>query len=169
MAHGPITSWQIDEEKTETVTYFIFLGSKITGDDDCNHEIKRVLLIGRKAMTNLDIILKSKDNAFPTKVCIVKAIAFPVAMYECESWNIKKTECRGIDAFKLWCWRRLLRAPWAARRSKQLILKEINPKCSLGGLTLKLKLQYFGHLMQRPNSLEKTLMLGKTEGLRRRG
>ena len=149
MAYGPITSWQIDEEKTETVTYFLFLGSKITVDDGCNHEIKRVLLIGRKAMTNLDSILKSKDNAFPTKVCIVKAIAFPVAMYECESWNIKKTQCQRIDAFKLWCWRSLLRVPWTASKSNQSIPKENNPEYSLEGLLLKLKLQYFGHLMQR--------------------
>ena len=144
-------------------------GSKITADGDCSHEIKRRLLLGRKVMTNLDNILKSKDITLPTKVHLVKAMAFPVVMYGCEGWTIKKAEHRRIDAFELWCWRRLLRVPWTARRSNQSILKEINPEYSLEGLMLKLKLQYFGHLMQRTNSLEKTLILGKTEGRRRRG
>ena len=153
----------------ETVTDFIFLGSKITADGDYSHEIKRHLLLGRKTMTNLDSILKSRDITLPTKAHIVKAIVFPVVMYGCESWTIKKAECRRMDAFELWCWRRLLRVPWTARRSNQSILKEMSPGCSLEGLMLKLKFQYFGHLMQRANSLEKTLMLGKTEGKRRRG
>ena len=144
MAPGPITSWQIDGE---TVTDFIFLGSKITADGDCSHKIKRPLLLGRKAMTNLDSILKSRDITFPTKVCLVKAMVFPVVMYGCESWTVKKAERRRIDAFELWCWRRLLRIPWTARRSNQSILKEITPEYSLEGLTLKLKLQYFGHRM----------------------
>ena len=135
-------------------------GSKITADGDCNHEIKRCLLLGRKAMTNLVSILKSRDITLPTKVCLVKAMVFPVVMYVCESWTMKKAECRGIDAFELWCWRRLLRVPWTARRSNQSILKEISPGCSVEGLILKLKLQYFGHLMRRVDSLEKTLMLG---------
>jgi len=169
MASGPITSWQIDEETVETVTDFIFLGSKITADADCSHEIKRYLLLGRKVMTNLDNILKSRDITLPTKVHLVKAMVFPVVMYECESWTIKKSERRRIDAFELWCWRRLLRVPWTARRSNQSILKEISPGCSLEGLMLKLKLQYFGHLMQRVDSLEKTLMLGGIGGRRRRG
>ena len=147
---------------------FIFLGSKITADGDCSHEIKRHLLLGRKVMTNLDSILKSRDVTLPTKVRLVKAMVFPVVVYGCESWTIKKAEQRRIDAFQLWCWRRLLRVPWTARRSNQSILKEISPECSLEGLMLKLKLQYFGHLMQRADSFEKTLMLGKSEGKRRR-
>ena len=152
----------------ETVADFIFLGSKITADDDCSHEIKRHLLPGRKVMTNLDSILKSRDITLPTKVHLVKAMVFPVVMYGCESWTIKTAECQRIDAFELWCWRRLLRVPWTAR-SNQSILKEIGPGCSLEGLMLKLKLQYFGHLMRRADSLEKTLTLGKIEGRRRRG
>ena len=147
MASGPITSWQIDGETMETVTDFTFLGSKITTDGDCSHEIKRFLLLGRKAMAKLDSILKSRDITLPTKVHIVKAMVFPVAMYGCESWTIKKAECRRIDAFELWCWRRLLRVPWTARRSKQSILKEISSEYSLEGLMLKLKRQYFGHVM----------------------
>ena len=147
MASSPITSWQIDGETVETMSDFIFLGSKITADGDCSHEIKRCLLLGRKVITNLDSILKSRDITLPTKVRLVKAMAFPVVMYGCESWTIKKAECRRIDAFELWCWRRLLRVPWTAKRSKQSILKEISPGCSLEGLMLKLKLQYFGHLM----------------------
>ena len=147
----------------------IFLGSKITADGDCSHEIKRSLLLGRKVMTNLDSILKSRDIILPTKVHLVKAMVFPVVMYGCESWTIKKAEHIRIDAFELWCWRRLLRVPWTARRSNQSILKETSPGCSLEGLMLNLKLQYFGHLMQRADSLEKTLMLGKIEGRRRRG
>ena len=143
---------------------FIFLGSKITVDGDCSHEIKRRLLLGRKVMTNLDNILKSRDITLPTKVCLVKAMVFPVVMHGCESWTVKKAEYRRIDAFELWCWRRLLRVPWTARRSNQSILKEISPGCSLEGLMLKLKLQYFVYLMQRTDSLEKTLMLGKIEG-----
>ena len=153
----------------ETVTDFIFLGSKITADGDCSCEIKRHLLLGRKAMTNLDSILKSRDITLPTKVCLVKAMVFPLVMYGCESWTIKKAEHQRIDAFELWCWRRLLRVPWTARRSKQSILKEISPGCSLEGLMLKLKLQYFGYLMRRVDSLEKTLMLGVIGGRRRRG
>ena len=144
MASGPITSWQIEGE---TVADFIFLGSKITADGDCSHEIKRCLPLGRKAMTNLDSILKSRDITLPTKFLLVKAMVFPVVMYGCESWTVKKAERQRIDAFKLWCWRRLLRVPWTARRSNQSILKEISPGCSLDGLMLKLKLQYFGHLM----------------------
>ena len=147
MASGPITSWQIDGETVKTVTDFILGGSKITADGDCNHEIKRHLPLGRKAMTNLDSILKSRDIILPTKVHLVKAMVFPVVMYGCESWTIKKAECRRIDALELWCWRRLLRVPWTARRSNQSILKEISPEYSLEGLMLKLKLQYFGHLM----------------------
>ena len=166
MASGPITSWQIDGETTETATDFLFLGSKITADGDCSHEIKRHLLLGRKAMANLDSILKTET--LPTKVCLVKAMVFSVVAYGCESWTIKKAECERIDTFDLWCWRRLLRVPWTARRSNQSILKEISPEYSLEGLMLKLKLQYFGHLMQRTDSLEKTLMLGKIEGGRRR-
>ena len=166
MASGPIISWQIDGE---TVADFIFLGSKIAADSDCSHEIKRCLLLGRKVMNNLDSILKNRDITLPTKICLVKAMVFPVVMYGCESWTIKKAKCQRIDAFELWCWRRLLRVPWTARGSNQSILKEISPGCSLGGLMLKLKLQYFGHLMRRVDSFEKTLMLGKTEGRRRRG
>ena len=147
MASGPITSWQIDGETMETVTGFIFLGSKITAEGDCGHEIKRCLLLGRKAMTNLDSILKSRDITLLTKVRLVKAMVFPVLMYGCESWTIRKAEHRRIDAFELWCWRRLLRVPWTARRSNQSILKEISSEYSLEGLMLKLKLQYFGHLM----------------------
>ena len=169
MAFGPITSWEIDGETVETVVDFIFLGSKITVDADCSHEIKRRLLLGRKAMTNLDSILKSRDVTLPTKVHLVKALVFPVVMCGCESWTVKKAERRRIDAFELWCWRRLLRVPWTARRSNQSILKEISPEYSLEGLMLKLKLQYFGHLMWRADSFEKTLMLGKIEGRRRRG
>ena len=169
MASSPITSWQIDGGTMETVTDFIFLGSKITEDGDCSHEIKRRLLLGRKAMTNLDSILKSRDITSPTKVCLVKAMVFPVVMYECESWTIKKAEHRRTDAFELWCWRRLLRVPWTTRRSNQSTLKEISSEYSLEGLMLKLKLQYFGHLMQRNDSLEKILMLGKIESRRRRG
>ena len=146
MASGPITSWEINGETVETVSDFIFWGSKITADGDCSHEIKRQLLLGRKVMTNLDSIFKSRDITLPTKVRLVKAMVFPVVMYGCESWTVKKAECRRIDAFELWCWR-LLRVPWTARRSSQLILKEIRPEYSLQGLMLKLKLQYFGHLM----------------------
>ena len=153
----------------ERVADFIFGGSKITADGDCSHEIKRRLVLGRKVMTNLDSIVKSRDITLPTKVHLVKAMVFPVAMYGCESWTVKKAECRRIDAFELWCWRRLLRVPWTARLSNQSILKETSPEYSLEGLMLKLKLQYFGRLMCRTDSLEKTLMLGKTEGRRRRG
>ena len=160
MASGPITSWEIDGETVETVSDFIFLGSKITADGDGSHEIKRRLLLGRKVMTNLDSIFKSRDITLPTKVHLVKAMVFPVVMYGCESWTVKKAECQRIDAFELWCWRNLLRVPWTARRSNQSILKEISPGCSLGGLMLKLKLQYFGHLMGGVDSLEKALMLG---------
>ena len=169
MASGPITSWQIDGETVETVTGFIFLGSTITTDGDCSHEIERRLLPGRKVMTNLDSILKSRNITLPSKVCLVKAMVLPVVMYGCESRTIKKAEHHIIDVFELWCWRRLLRVPRTARRSNQSILKEISPGCSLEGLMLKLKLQYFGHLMQRTDSLEKTLMLGKIEGRKRRG
>ena len=147
MASGSSISWEIDGETVETVSDFIFGGSKITADVDCSHEIKRRLLLGRKVRTNLNSIFKSRDITFPTKVCLVKAMVFPVVMYGCESWTVKKAECRRIDAFELWCWRRLLRVPWTARRSNQSILKEISPGCSLEGLMLKLKLQYFGHLM----------------------
>ena len=153
----------------ETVTDFIFLGFKITADGDCSHEIKRCSLLGRNAMTHLDSILKSRDIILPTKVPLVKVMVFPVLMYECESWAIQKAECQRIDAFELWCWRRLFRVPWTARRSNQSILKEISPEYSLGGLILKLKFQYFGQLMQRTDLFEKTLMLGKTKGRRRRG
>ena len=153
----------------ETVKNFIFLGSKITADGDCSHEIKRCLLLGRKAMTNLDSMLKSRDITLPTKLHLVKAMVFPVVMYGCESWTIKKAEHRRINAFEVWCWRRLLRVPWTARISNQSILKEISPGYSLEGLMLKLKLQYYGHLMRRTDSLEKTLMLGKIEGRTRRG
>ena len=166
MAFSPITSWQIDGE---TVANFIFLGSKITADGDCSHEIKRCLLLGRKVMTNLNSIIKSRDIILPTKVHLVKAMVFPVVIYGCESWDIKKAEHRRIDAFELWCWRRLLRVPWTSRRSNQSILKEISPGGSLEGLMLKLKLQYFGHLMRRVDSFEKTLRVGGIEGRRRRG
>ena len=169
MASGPITSWQIDVETEETVSDFILGGCKITADGDCSHEIKRCLLLGRKVMTNLDSIFKSRDITLPTKVCVVKAMAFPVVMYGCESWTVKKTESWRIDTFELWCWRRLLRVPWTARRSNQSILKEISPGCSLEGLMLKLKLQYFGHLMWRADSLKKTLLLGGIGGRRKRG
>ena len=163
MASGPITSWQIDGQTVD------FGGSKITADGDCSHEIKRRLLLGTKVMTNLDSIFKSRDISLPTKVHLFKAMVFPVVMYRCESWTVKKADRRRIDAFELWCWRRLLRGPWTARRSNQSILKEISPGCSLEGMMLKLKLQYFGHLMQRVDSLEKTLMLGGTGGRRSRG
>ena len=166
MASGPITSWQIDGE---TVAGFIFLGSKITADGDCSREIKRRLLLRRKVMINLDSILKSRGITLPTKVHLVKAMVFPVVMYGCESWTVKKAEHQRIDAFELWCWKRLLRVPWTARRSNQSILKEISPSCSWEGLMLNLKLQYFGHLMRRVDSLEKTLMLGGIRGRRRRG
>ena len=169
MASGPITSWEIDGETVETVSDFIFGGSKITADGDFSHEIKRRLLLGRKVMTNLESILKSRDITLPTNVCLVKAMVFPVVMYGCQSWTVKKVEHQKTDAFELCCWRRLLRVPWTARRSNQSILKEISPRCSLEGLMLKLKLQYFGHLMQRVDSLEKTLMLGGIGGRRRRG
>ena len=157
MASSPITSWQIDGETVETVADFIFWGSKITADGDCSHEIKRCLLLGRKVITNLDSMLKSRDITLPTKLCLVKAIVSPVVMYGCESWTVKKPEHQRIDAFELWCWIRLLRVPWTARRSNQSIFKEISSGCSLEGQTLKLKFQYLGHLMQRVNSLEKTL------------
>ena len=166
MASGPITSWEIDGE---TVSDFVFGGSKITADGDCSHEIKRPLLLGRKVMTNLDSIFISRDISLPTKVCLVKAMVFPVVMYGCESWSIKKVERGRIDSFELWCWRILLLIPCPARRSNQLILKEISPGISLEGMMLKLKLQYFGHLMQRADSFEKTLMLGKIEGRKKRG
>ena len=169
MASSPITSWQIDGEIVEIVADFIFLGSKITAAGDCSHEIKRRLLLGRKVMTNLNSILKSRDITLPTKVHLVKAMVFPVVMFGCESWTVKKAEQRRIHAFELWCWRRLLRVPWTSRKSNQSILKEISPGCSLEGQMLKLKLQYFGHLMWRADSFEKTLMLGKIEGRRRRG
>ena len=159
MSSGPITSWQMGRETMETVTDFIFLGSKITADGYCSHEIKRCLLIGRKVMTNLDSILKSRDITLPTKVHLVKAMIFSVVMYGYGSWTIKKAEHQRIDALQLWCWRRLLRVPWTVRRSNQSILKEISPEYSLEGLMLKMKLQFFGHLMQRADSLEKTLIL----------
>ena len=165
IASGPITSWQINGETMETVIDFILVRLQ----NHCSHEIKRCLLLGRKVMTNLDSILKSRDITLPTKVHLVKAMVFPVVIYGCESWTIKKAECRRMDAFELWCWIRLSRVPWTARRSNQSILEEISPGCSLEGLMLKLKLQYFGHLMQRADSFEKTLMLGKIEGRRRRG
>ena len=163
-----MTEQQIDGETMETVRDLYFFGSKITADGDCKHEIKRCLLLGRKAMSNLDSMLKSRDITLLTKVHLVKAVVFPVVMYGCESWTIKKAEHQRIDAFELWCWRRLLRVPWTARRSNQSILKEISPGCSLEGLMLKLKLQYFSHMMQRTDSLEKILMLGKIEGRGRR-
>ena len=168
MASGPTTSWQIGGEAMETVTD-CFWGSKITADGACRHEIKRCLLLGRKAMTNLESIFKSRDITFPTKVRLVKAMVFPVVMYGCKSWTTKKAECQRIDAFELWCCRRLLRVPWTARRSNQSVLKKISPEYSLEGLILKLKLQYFDNLMRRTDSFEKTLMLGKIEGGRRRG
>ena len=155
MASGPITSWEIDGETVEIVSDFIFLGSKITADGDCSHEIKRCLLLGRKVMTNLDSILKSRDVTLPTKVHLVKVMVLPVVMYGCESWTVKKAECWRIDAFELWCWRRLLRVPWTTRRSSQSILNEISPEYSLERLMQKLKLQYFGHLIRRTDSLEK--------------
>ena len=161
MASSPITSWGIDGETVETVSDFTFLGSKITADGDCNHEIKGRLLLGRKVMTDLDSILKSRHITLPTKVRLVKAMIFPVVMYGCECWTVKKAEHQRIHAFELWCWRRLLRVPWTARRSNQSILKEISRGCSLEGLILKLKLQYIGHLMRRVDSLDKTLMLGE--------
>jgi len=161
MAFSPITSWQIDGEKVETVTDFIFLGSKITVGTDCSHKIKGCLLLGRKAMTNLDSIFKSRDITLPRKVCLVKAMVFPIVRYGCESWTIRKAESQGIDASKLCCWKRILRVPWTARRSKQSILKEISHEYSLERLMLNL--QYFGHLMQKANFLEKTPMLGKIE------
>ena len=169
MASGPITSWEIDGETMKTVIDFIFGGSKITADGGCSHEIKRRLFLGRKVMVNLDSTLKSRDITLPTKVCLVKALVLPVVMYGCESWTIKKAECWRIDAFELWCWRRLLRVPWIARRSNQSILEEISPEYSLEGLMLKLKLHYFGHLIWKADSLEKTLMLGKIESRKRRG
>ena len=169
MASGPITSWEIDGETVETVADFIFGGSKITPHGDCSHEIKRCLLLGRKVMTNLDSILKSRDITLPTKVHLVKAMVFPVVMCGCDSWIIKKAEHRRIDAFQLWCWTRLLSGPQTARRSNQSLLKEISPDYSLEVLMLKLKLQYFGHMMRRADSFEKTLMLRKIEGKRRRG
>ena len=169
MASGPITSWQIDGETMETVTDYILGGAKITADGDCSHEIKRCLLLERKVMTNLDSILKSRDITLSTKVHLVNAMVFPVVLYGCESWTIQKAEHQRVDAFKLWCWRRLLRVPWTARRSNKSIPKEISPGCSLEELRLNLKFQYFGHLMWRADSFEKTLMLGKIEGRRRRG
>ena len=169
MASGPITSWQINGETMEIVPYFNFGGSKITADGDCSHEIKTCFLLGRKVMINLDSILKGRDIILPTKVHLVKAVVFLEVVFLCGSWTIKKAEYRRIDAFELWCWRRLLRVPWTAGKSSQSILKEISPEYSLKGLMLKLKLQYFGHLMRRTDSLEKSLMLGKIEGRRRRG
>ena len=169
IASSPITLWQIGGETMEIVTDFIFLGSKITADGDCSCEVKRCLLLGRKAMTNLDSILKNKDIPLPAKVCLVKAMVFPVVMYGCESWTIKNSERQRIDSFEQWCWQRFLRVPWTTRRSNQSIVKEISPGCSLEGLMLKLMFQYFGHLVQRTVSLEKTLMLGKIEGGRRKG
>ena len=169
MASDPITSWEIDGERVETVSDFILGGSKTAADDDCSHEIKGRLLLGRKVMTNLDNILKIRDITLSTKVHLVKAMVFPVVMYGCESWAVNKAERQRIDVFELWCWRRLLRVPWTARRSNQSILREISLGCSLEGLMLKLKLQYFGHLMQRVDSLEKTLMLGGLGGRKRRG
>ena len=169
MASGPITSWEIDGETVETVAEFIFLGSQITAVGDCSHEIKRCLLLERKVMTNLDCILKSRDITLPKEIRLIKAMVFPVVMYGCESWTVKKAEHHRIDALELWCWGRLFRVPWSARRSNQSILKEISPECSLVGLMLKLKLRYVGHLMQRADSFEKTLMLGKIEVERRRG
>ena len=169
MASGPITSWQIDGETVETVADYFLGAPESLQMVDCSHEIKRCLLLGRKVMTNLESIFKSRDITLPTKVHLVKGMVFPVVMYGCESWTIKKAEHGRIDIFKLWCWRRLLRVPWTATRSNQSILKEISPECSLEGLMLKLKLQYFGHLMRRADLFEKTLMLGKIEGRRKRG
>ena len=169
MACGPITSWEIDGETMETVSDFILGASKITADGDCSHEIKRRLLLGRKVVTNLDSIFKSRDITLPTEVHLVKATVFPLVMYGCESWAVKKAKLQRIDAFELWCWRGHLRVPWTARRSNQSILKEISPGGSLEGMMLKLKLQYFGHLMRRVDSLEKTLMLRGIGGRRRRG
>ena len=169
MASGPMTSWEIDGETVATVSDFIFWGSKITADGDCSHEIKRRLLLGRKVMTNLDSIFKRRDITLPTKFHLFKAMDFPVVVYGCESWTVKKAECQRIDAFELWRWSRLLWVPWTARRSNQYILKEANPGCSLEGLMLKLKLQYFGLPMRRVDSLEKTLKLGGIGGRRRRG
>ena len=169
MASDPNTSWQTDGKTMETLTDFILGGSKIIADGDCSHEIKRCFLLGRKVMINLESILKSRDIALPTKVCLVKAMVFPAVMYGYESWTMKKAECQGIDAFELWCWRRLWRVHWTARRSNQSILKEIGLKYSLERLMLKVKLQYFGHLKRKTDSLEKTLMLGKIEDSRRRG
>ena len=169
MASGPITSWQRDGETVETVSDFIFMSSKITADGDCSHEIKRRFLLGRKVLMNLDSSFKSRDITLPTKIHLVKAMIFPVVMYGCESWTVKKAEHRRIDAFEQWCWRKLLRVPWTARRSNQSLLKEISPGCSLGGLMLKLKLEYFGHLMQRVDSLERTLMLGVIGGQEEKG
>ena len=169
MVSGPITSWEIDGETVETVSDFIFWGSKITANGDCSHEIKKRLLLGRKVMTNPDSILKSRDITLPTKVCIAKAMVFPLVMYGCESWTVKKAEHWRINVFELWCWQRLLRVPWTARKSNQSILKGISPGYSLEGLMLKLKLQYFSHLMRQVDSLEKTLMLGGIRGRRRRG
>ena len=169
MASRPITSWEIDGETVGTVSDFILGGSKITADGDCSHEIKRRLLLGREIMTTLDSILKSRDITLSTKVCLVKAMVFPVVTYGCERWTVKKAECRRIDAFEVWCWRRLSTVPWTARRSNRSILKETSPGCSLEGLMLELKLQYFGHLMRKVDSLEKTLMLGGIGGRRRRG
>ena len=165
----PITSWEIDGETVETVSDFILGGSKITTDGDCSHEIRRHLLLGRKVMTNLESILRSRYITLPTKVRLVKAMVFPVVMYGCESWTVSKVECRRIGSFKLWCWRRLLRVPWTARRFNQSILKKISPGCSLERLILKLKLRYFGHFMRRVDSFKKTLTLGRIEGRRRRG
>ena len=169
VASDPITSWQIDGKAMETVRDFVLWGSKITADGDYSHEVKRHLLLGRKAMTNLETILKSRDITLPTKVRLVKATVFPGVMYRCGNWTIKKAKCQRTDAFELWYWRRLLRVPWTARRSNQSILKEISPGCSLEGLMLKLKLQYFWPLDEKSDLLEKTLILGKTEGRRRRG
>ena len=166
MASGPITSWEIEGGKVEVVMDFLFLGSKITADGDCSHEVRRLLLLGRKVMTNLDSVLKSRDITLPTKVCIVKVMVFSVVRYSCESWTVKKAEHQRIDAFKLWCWKRLLKVPWTVRRASQSIFREINPEYSLEGLMLKL--QYFGRLMQIADLLAKFLMLGKIEGRRRR-
>ena len=167
MASGPITSWEIEGGKVEVVMDFLFLGSKITADGDCSHEVRRLLLLGRKVMTNLDSVLKSRDITLPTKVCIVKVMVFSVVRYSCESWTVKKAEHQRIDAFKLWCWKRLLKVPWTVRRASQSIFWEINPEYSLEGLMLKL--QYFGRLMRIADLLAKFLMLGKIEGRRRRG
>ena len=169
MASGPITSWQINGETVQTVADFIFGGSQISADGDCSHEIKMLLLLGRKVVTNLDSIFKSRDITLSAKVDPIRTMVFPVVIYGCESWTIKKAEHQRINAFELWCQRKLLRVPWTARRSNQSILKEVSPGCTLEGLMLKLKLQYFGHLMRRTDSFEKTLMLGKNEGRRKRG